>query len=103
MKPIRFETDVKLWAWITLILLGASWCIPVLSVKGGPSFSNATALKEFVLAVYQRDGDYAQLCGGMFVVYAIYSVFLATVIGWVLHCVVVIVRTTLRQRRADAS
>jgi hypothetical protein len=98
---MRYQTDARLWAWFTLALLAASWCVPVLSIKG-PYFSIATTLKEWVVAVYHREGSLARLVGIVFVFYAVCSLFLATVFGWVLHCVVVIVRARRRERKAHA-
>lgn len=103
MKPRRFQTDARLWTRITLILLAVGWCIPILSIKSGPSFSIATALKELAVAIYHRDGSSTQMFGIAFVSYAIYSAFVAAVFGWVLHCVVVIVRTSRDNRRAHGS
>jgi heme/copper-type cytochrome/quinol oxidase subunit 2 len=98
MKATRFPIDVRLWEWIALAVLAASWYIPVISIKSGPYFSIATALKELVAAVHQHDDSATQLFRGVFIVFASASVVVAIVFGWLLHCLVVIVRARRRER-----
>jgi len=98
VEATRFPTDVKLWAWIALAVLATSWCIPVLSIKAGPSFSIARALWEFGAAVHRHDDSGTQLFCLVFMVFASASAVAAIVLGWVLHCLVVIVRTRKRER-----
>jgi len=103
MKATRFPTDVRLWEWIALAVLAASWCIPVISIKSGPHFSIATALKELIAAVHQHDDSATQLFRGVFIVFASASVVVAIVFGWLLHCLVVIVRARKRERTEHAA
>ena len=102
MKATRFATDVRLWEWIALAVLAASWCIPLISIKGGPHFSIATALRELVAAVYRHDDSETQLFRGVFIVFASGSVVLAIVLGWLLHCFVVMVRARKSGRTEHA-
>jgi hypothetical protein len=92
MKATRFPTDLRLWKWIALAVLAASWCIPVISIKSGPYFSIATALKELVAAIHRQDDSATLLFRRVFIVFASASVVVAIVFGWLLHCLVVIVR-----------
>ena len=92
MKTTRFPTDVRLWEWVALAVLAASWCIPVISIKGGPHFSIATTLKELVAAVHRHDDSETELLRGVFIVFSSASVAIAIVLGWLLHCFVVMVR-----------
>ena len=80
-KATRFPTDVRLWAWIALAVLAASWCIPIISIKGSPCFSIATALKELVAASYRHADSETQLFRGVFIVFASGSVVVAIVLG----------------------
>ena len=102
MKATRFPTDVRLWEWIALAVLAASWCVPVISIKSGPCFSIATALKELVAAVHRHDDSAMQLFRGVFIVFASASVVVAIVLGWLLHCFVVMVRARKSGRTEHA-
>ena len=103
MKATRFPTNVRLWEWIALAVLAASWCIPVISIKSGPYISIAAALKELVAAIHRHDDSSMQLFRGVFVVFGSASVVVAIVLGWSLHCLVVMVRARKsgRTRHAD--
>jgi hypothetical protein len=103
MKATRFPTNVRLWEWIALAVLAASWCIPVISIKSGPYFSIATALKELVAAIHRHDDSALQLFRGVFIAFGSASVVVAIILGWSLHCLVVIVRARKsgRTRHAD--
>ena len=103
MKATRFPTDVRLWEWIALAVLAASWCIPVISVKSGPYFSIATALKELLAAIHRHDDSAMQLFRGVFIVFGSASIVVAIVLGWSLHCLVVMVcaRKSGRTRHGD--
>jgi len=103
MKATRFPTDLRLWNWIALAVLAASWCIPVISIKSGPYFSIATALKELVAAIHRQDDSATLLFRRVFIVFASASVVVAIVIGWLLHCLVVIVRARRRERTEHAA
>jgi heme/copper-type cytochrome/quinol oxidase subunit 2 len=102
MKVTRFQTDARLWEWIALAVLAASWCIPVISIKSGPYFSIATAFKELVAALHQHDDSATQLFRGVFIVFGSTSVVVAIVLGWLLHCLVVMVRARKRGRTRHA-
>jgi hypothetical protein len=92
MKATRFPTNVRLWEWIGLAVLAASWCIPFISIKNGPCFSIATALEELVAAIQRHNDSAMQLFRCVFIVFGSASVIVAIVLGWSLHCLVVIVR-----------
>jgi hypothetical protein len=98
MKTTRFPTDRKLWAWIALITVAVSWCIPVISIKGGPHFSIATALRELFSAIRQHDDSATKLFSLVFVVFAVGSVLISVVFGWLLHCFLVILRAKKSER-----
>jgi heme/copper-type cytochrome/quinol oxidase subunit 2 len=89
--------------WIALAVLAASWCIPVISIKSGPYFSIATALKELVAAVHRHDDSARQLFRGVFIAFASASAIVAVVLGWLLQCLVVIVRARKRERTKHAA
>jgi heme/copper-type cytochrome/quinol oxidase subunit 2 len=84
-------------------VLAASWCIPVISIKSGPCFSIATALEELVTAIQRHDDSAMRLFRGVFIVFGSASVVVAIVLGWSLHCLVVMVRArkNARTRHAD--
>jgi hypothetical protein len=98
MKAIRFQTDWRLWMWIALILFVVSLFIPVISIKSGPYFSITSALRDFVTAVHQTDDSEIQLLGGILVFFTSVAVIIALVLGWLLHCFIVIVRTKRHER-----
>jgi hypothetical protein len=102
MKATRFPTDVRLWEWITLAVLAASWCIPIISIKGSPCFSIATILKELVAAVHRHDDSETECLRGVFIVYSSASLAIAIVLGWLLHCFVVMVRARKSGRTEHA-
>jgi len=102
MKATRFSTNTRLWEWIALAVLAVSWCIPVLRIKSGPYFSIATALKELVAAIGRHDDSSMQLFRGVFVVAGSASVAVAIVLGWLLHCLVVMVLARMRGRMRHA-
>lgn len=102
MKVTRFPTDVRLWMWIALAVLAASWCIPVISIKSGPYFSIARALWELVAAVHRHANSETQLFLRVFIVFASVSVVVAIVFGWLLHCVVVSIRSRKPERTGNA-
>ena len=103
MKATRFPTDLRLWAWVALAVLSASWCIPVISIKSGPYFSIARALWELVAAVHRHADSETQLLCHVFTVFASASVVVAIVFGWLLHCLVVIVRGRKSERTEHAT
>jgi hypothetical protein len=98
MKARRFTTDLRLWEGITLAVLAASWCIPVISIKSGPYFSIARPLWELVVAVHRHDDPKAELFRGVFIVFGSTSVVVAIVLGWLLHCLVGIVSARKQAR-----
>jgi hypothetical protein len=103
MKATRFPTDVRLWEWIALAVLAASWCIPVISIKSGPHFSIAKALWELVAAIHRHDDSATLLFRRVFIVFASASVVFAIVSGWLLHCLVFIVRARKREGTEHAA
>jgi hypothetical protein len=92
MKTTRFPTDRRPWTRTALVILAASWCIPIISIKGSPCFSIATVLKELVAAIHRHDDSETELLRGVFIVYSSASLAIAIVLGWLLHCFVVVVR-----------
>lgn len=97
MKTIRFETDRRLWFWIALVLFAISWFIPVVEIKG-PYFSMARGLKGLIHAVQQDSDSEAQLMSRVLTVFALVSVLLSIVFGWLLHCFVIIIRGRKHER-----
>jgi hypothetical protein len=102
MKTIRFPTDRRLWTRTALVILAASWCIPIISIKGSPCFSIATVLKELVAAMHRHDDSETELLRGVFIVYSSASLAIAIVLGWLLHCFVVMVRARKSGRTEHA-
>jgi hypothetical protein len=102
MKTARFPTDRRLWTRTALVILAASWCIPLISIKGGPHFSIAAALRELVAAAYRHDDSATHLFRGVFIVFGSGSVVVAIVLGWLLHCLVVMVRARKSGRTEHA-
>lgn len=98
MKKTRFQTDWRLWAWMTSILFAVSLFIPVISIKSGPYFSVAFALRDFAAAVHQGDDSEKELIGGLLIFFTSVLVIVTFVLGWLLHCFVVIVRTKKHER-----
>ena len=88
--------------WATLIVFAASCCVPVISIKAGPYFSIVSALKQLVVAIYQRDTSATQLFGGVFVMFGSMSMVFAIIFGWLLHCLVVIVRVGRHKSTNDS-
>ena len=88
----RFETNWRLWRWISLVLFVLPWFLPIDNVLvDRPVF--------FWIGLFTHLDDRREAFGalGMIGVWSLLLGLPAIGVGWVLQCVVVIVRGTRKQ------
>lgn len=92
MSKASFKTNRRLWVWLTLVLFCASWWLPLLG-KTGQSW--ISLFWSWLIGVSRGEiplraslGVIAYLAAS-----ACFALVAALVVGWLLQCVVVIVRT----------
>ena len=96
MTLTRFQTDKRLWKWITWILFGVSWLVPSFTfAKSGPVYPAVTLFWWLLRAFWDSDVPLTELkmpaivLAGQAVIFGVASIVLA----WLLQCVVVLVRS----------
>jgi hypothetical protein len=101
MKITRFKTDKWLWFWISIALLAIIWCIPFMDVKGATSPFNITCeLAADLIHGYLPIGNIINGFMGL-AVSAFILCIPSVILAWVIQCVVVIIRTKLRDKNRE--
>jgi hypothetical protein len=95
----RFQTDLRLFFWITLAVFVILWFVPV-----DPFFCN-----NFQPAVISWVGFFADFFSDPFSIYKSESLVyigcfslvfgaIALLVGWIVHCMVVMIRNAMRKK-----
>jgi hypothetical protein len=93
----RFTTDRRLWFWISLVLFVIPWFLPLGDMKG-----SSFPMGIYVVGLFFGFDHF----GECLVVVAMCSLFFsipAAVIGWVIQCIVVMIREARRRSLHDAA
>jgi hypothetical protein len=97
MALTRFKTDKRLWFWISLVLFIVPWFLPIWGIK------NDTMMPATIWLILVEYPDHLfESFTGICVFTLLFGVP-AISIGWILHCVLVMVRDTIRRRREHAA
>jgi hypothetical protein len=96
MKTTRFETNTRLWFWIASGLFAISWFLPMVTIKGS-YFSMATGLKELVGAIQREADSETRLFSRVLSIFVCLSILISIVVGWLLHCFIIIIRSRKRE------
>ena len=101
MKMTRFQTDRRLWIFIAVAFFVTFWCIPWMDVKG--SCSPFDILHELVSDLVHGSLPFDNLMSGFggLAVLAVILCIPSVVLAWVIQCVVVIIRTKLRDKQRE--
>jgi len=93
MKRKQFKTDLRLWFWISLVLFLVPWFLPIWGVNGDTLMPAAI----WLILIEHPDHLFESLaCIFMFTLsFGVPAVS----IGWILHCITVMIRDTIRRRR----
>lgn len=99
MKTTSFQNDRRLWMWIALVLFMLSWWCPF-EVKG-EIIRPADIVWRCATAFFVERAYFAALI----MLFALASFTAAAGVaaiffGWLLHCVAVIIRTRVRERKS---
>ena len=98
MKTTRFQTDRRLWFWITAALFVIIWCIPFLWVKGPTSpFDISRELVADLIHGWLPIDNIVNGFMGLTVLALILGIP-AVILAWVIQCVIVVLRTKLRDK-----
>jgi hypothetical protein len=96
---LRFKTDSRWWFCISLVLFVLSWFLPVWDLKGAPS----TPPWVLWVSLFADSGpDHLGWTLRHLGMFSLFFAFPAVAVGWVLHCVAVIVRDARKHRGQDA-
>ena len=96
MSLRRFKTDQRWWFWISLFLFVIPWFLPIWATKDDYSAPGVCWLVLFTdLRLFQEALSFILAFSLLFAIPAIS-------VGWVLHCVAVMVRDARRQRTERA-
>jgi hypothetical protein len=88
----RFKTDRRLWFWISLVLFVVPWFMPIDKVL-------VDRPAEFWTGLFTHLGDGGEALGALTMI-GCWSLLLglpAVCVGWVLQCVVVMIRGAKKQ------
>jgi len=103
MKTTRFQTDNRLWLWLAVALFVACWFIPFMDIKGWHA-SSFGVFREVTGDVIRGDLPLGNAIAGAFIpmtvlafVFGVASIILA----WVGQCMIVIIRTKLRDKKRE--
>ena len=98
MKPMRFQTDRRLWLWVSLALLGVIWLFVPIGIKS-ESYRPIVLLWDWIGYIFSPDRREVFGVGVMLLVFGCLSSIVAAVIGWPLHALIVAMR---HGKRGDA-
>ena len=88
----RFKTQGRIWAWISLTLFLLFWCIPMVSIKGGPTVPPGAFLLELLVALVAHPTDITEEWFLVLGFWAMWFAVPAVVLGWVVQAIIVMVR-----------
>jgi len=102
MKIPRFKTDRRLWFWIAVALFMTIWCIPFMDMKEEATspFDIFHELFNDLIHGSLPIGNTVSGFGGLAVL-AFYLGIPSVILAWVIQCVVVIIRTKLRDKKLE--
>jgi hypothetical protein len=96
MALTRFKTDWRWWTWISLVLFVVAWFIPMLFMKG-----DAGTPAYFWILLFTHPSYFFETL--VFIgMYSLLFSIPAISIGWVLQCVVVMIREARKQKSQNA-
>ena len=90
MKHRRFNTDLRWWLWISLVLFVLPWLLPIWDVKG------SAMLPGMCWVILFSDPTHAFEALGFIAIFSLLFGVPAVSVGWVLQCVVVMMRDRRR-------
>jgi hypothetical protein len=96
MTLTRFKTDRRWWFWISLTLFVVPWFLPIWGVKDDTVMPAAIWI---ILFKYPDHFGETLTFIGMF---GLFFGIPAISIGWVLHCLAVMIRDPRRRRAPNA-
>lgn len=97
MKPMRFQTDRRLWLWVSVALLAMIWLFVPISIKS-ESYRPVVLLWDWIGYIFSSDRREVIGVGVTLLMFACLSSIVAAVIGWPLHALIVVMR---HGRRGD--
>jgi hypothetical protein len=97
MTLTRFKTDGRWWFWISLTLFVVPWFLPIWDVKG-----DAMRPAACWIFLFAHPSQVNQALEVIFMFSLLFGVP-AISIGWVLHCIAVMIRDAKRRKSKDAS
>jgi|SRR5579859_4277553 len=96
MTLTRFKTDQRWWFWISLVLFVVPWLLPIWDVKGDPM---PPGICWIILFTHPSHfGETLTFIGIFSLLFSVPAIS----VGWVLHCVVVMIRDARRKRMQNA-
>ena len=90
-KSMRFETDRRLWLWVSLVLLGVIWLFVPIGIKS-ESYRPVVLLWDWLGYIFSSDRREVFGVGVMLLIFAWLSGIGAALIGWRLHALIVVMR-----------
>jgi preprotein translocase subunit SecY len=97
MTPTRFKTNGKWWFWISLTLFVVPWFLPIWGVKGD------TLMPAFIwIILFTHLDHFLETLMGIATLCLFFGVP-AISAGWILQCIAVMIRDTIRQRSDHAA
>jgi hypothetical protein len=97
MTLSRFKTSGKWWFWISLTLFVVPWFLPIWGVKGDTMMPAAI----WILLFTHLDHFIETLMG--ICMFCLFFGVPAVSIGWILQCIAVMIRDTVKWRRDHAA
>jgi hypothetical protein len=93
MKFTRFKTDRKWWLGISLVLFLVPWFLPIWDVND--DYKHMPAMIWVIL--FSHPESFGETLG-FICVWAVAFGIPAVSIGWVIHCVAVMIRGSIKRR-----
>ncbi len=97
MTLTRFKTNLRLWFWISLVLFVVPWFLPIWGVKGDAIMPAAI----WLILIEYPDHLFESFMG-IFMFTLLFGIP-AISVGWILHCLSVMIRDTIRRRQSHAA
>ena len=91
MKDTRFQTDRRLWLWISLTLVAAIWCFVPMGIKT-ETYRPVVLLWDWVGYIFSSDRREVFGVGVMLLIFGCMSCIVAAVIAWPLQALIVVLR-----------
>jgi len=98
MTLTRFKTNGKWWFWISLALFVVPWFLPLWGMKGGERMMPAAIW----IILFTHLDHFMETLMGTCMMSLLFGVP-AISIGWILHCIAVMMRDTIRRRRKHSA